>query len=119
MPVQVTSLDKVPQAPSRTHRKRVLEKTEEWLQVRTKLAAGLELDEALTVTFTADRRRQLGLKSLGRSFRDMVRRYCQALGMKIEVWRWHANGTEYIIAVREPHVCTDTKEVSCCCALFE
>ena len=94
MPVTVKRIEEGPR-PTRNKRS-VLEQTEEFRDVKAALADGIKVGEAAFAEFTQARQKELGLKNVGRAFRDLVRAYVRRLGMSYDVERFHSEGAEVV-----------------------
>ena len=102
MPLVVTKLENLP--PSTRNKKRALEDTEEWMQLKAKLAEGLKPYEVVYVTFTPEQQRELGVRTAGRIFRQMTLDYIRKIGLQYDCWRYRSEGKEVVaIAGREAH----------------
>lgn len=100
MPLVVTKRENLP--PSTRNKKRALEDTDEWMQLKAKLAEGLKPYEVVYVTFTPEQQRDLGVKTAGRIFRTMAREYIRKLGLQYDCWRYRSEGKEVVaVAGRE------------------
>ncbi len=95
MPLAVTRLENLP--PSTRNKKRSLEDTEEWLQLKAKLAEGLKPYEAVYVTFTPEQQKELGVRTAGRIFRTMTLEYIRKLGLQYDCWRYRSEGKEVVV----------------------
>ncbi len=95
MPLRVVRLDEVP--PATRNKKRRLETTEEWAQLRAKLMDGLRPYEAVYVTFDQDTLKKLGLKTAGRILLYMVKQFIRKANLQYDAWRYHSEGKEIVI----------------------
>lgn len=105
MAFNVGRMDEMPNATR--NKTRVIEQTEEWIQTRSKLAAGLKPYEAFWVTFSPADRERLKLKAPGRTFKDKLKQYLRQAGLKYDVERFR-NGDNEVVAVSNPVVARET-----------
>ena len=78
------------------NKKRILESSDEWLQLRARLAEGIKPHEAVLITFTEADRSKLGMKTLGRVFLKMTKAYIAQLRLPYDVYRYHSEGKEVV-----------------------
>lgn len=95
MPLVVTQLDKLP--PSTRNKKHSLENTEEWFQLKAKLAEGLKPYECVYITFTPEQQKAYGVKTAGRIFRQMALEHIRKLQLQYDCWRYRSEGKEIIV----------------------
>lgn len=99
MALTVTSVDKLPRATR--NKKRSLEDTQEWAELKAKFAEGLRPYEAVYVTFTPDQQRKLGIKTAHRIFLEMAKGYIRKLKLPYDAWKYRSEGQEFVcIAAR-------------------
>lgn len=103
----VTQAKDIPR-PTRTKR-RTLESTNEWLQLKAKLADGLGQFEVVVVKFTAEDRETYDLKTIKRVFRDMAKKYIKTAKLPYEVDAYSSEGVDVITVKNEP-VMTKAKQ---------
>lgn len=94
MPLHVTTVHSLPR-PTR-NKTRTLESSDEWMQLKAKLAEGLRPHEAVFITFTKADMDRLGVKTAGRIFVKMAKDYVKKLNLPYDVWRYHSQGNEVV-----------------------
>lgn len=95
MPIKVATIDSLPR-PTRKKR-RALENSDEWLQLRAKLVDGIRPGEAVYITFTPQQRQQMQMKTAGRILLKMAKQHVAKLKLTYEVSRYHSNGEEVVV----------------------
>lgn len=88
-------------APKRNKR-RTLENSDEWLQLKSKMADGIKPFEEVAVTFNATDKAKLRIKGPQRVFRDMAKAWIRKAGLPYSVDAYKADGNDIIMIRNEP-----------------
>jgi hypothetical protein len=95
----ITKLSLLPIA--KRHKKRSLENTPEWTQMREKIDKGLKPYEAAVAIFPPADLKKLNVVTVDKIFLTMAEEYIKSRSLKLDAWKYKAEDDSLVIVVAD------------------